>query len=282
MPDSTSRSTLRGLFHLSHGRTGACVHARWQGRNTRLEWSRRQDLWLDARRGDSRNMGELIFLSVHQSADFAGMRRYHKTGETAFTGATSLRQAGILLWVIKSSMAALVISRPAVPIDVGAPARLWIARIMVNWGLISIATLFVRGAAGAYTLRFLLRIAQAGFFPGVIYYLGLWYRSTHRTKAIAGFAAAVPVTGFVGGPLSGAIMALDGAHGLAGWQWIFLPEGRPAVLLGVLVSSLLILSIGLSRRAGSRSESATGWPRRWRMSSRPLLPFLAQVFWQPS
>ena len=114
-------------------------------------------------------------------------------------------------------------------------ARLWISRIMVTWGLISAGMLFVRTPATFYLLRFLLGVAEAGFFPGVIYYLSLWYPTAHRARAIAAFMTAVPVTGLIGGPLSGALLELDGLHGLAGWQWLFLLEGLPAVILGTSV-----------------------------------------------
>jgi ACS family tartrate transporter-like MFS transporter len=114
-------------------------------------------------------------------------------------------------------------------------ARLWISRIMVTWGLISTGLMFVRSPATFYLLRFLLGVAEAGFFPGVIYYLSLWYPTAHRARAIAAFMTAVPVTGLIGGPLSGALLELDGLHGLAGWQWLFLLEGLPAVILGTSV-----------------------------------------------
>ena len=114
-------------------------------------------------------------------------------------------------------------------------ARIWIARIMVTWGLISTGLMFVRTPVAFYLLRFLLGAAEAGFFPGVIYYLSLWYPTAQRARAIAAFMTAVPVTGLIGGPLSGALLELDGIHGLAGWQWLFLVEGLPAVLLGVSV-----------------------------------------------
>ena len=114
-------------------------------------------------------------------------------------------------------------------------ARLWISRIMVSWGLISAAMMFVRTPAAFYLLRFLLGVAEAGFFPGVIYYLSLWYPLAHRARAIAAFMTAVPVTGLIGAPLSGALLDLGGLHGLAGWQWLFLLEGLPAVIMGTSV-----------------------------------------------
>jgi ACS family tartrate transporter-like MFS transporter len=111
-------------------------------------------------------------------------------------------------------------------------ARLWIARIMVTWGLISAAMMFVRTPPLFYLLRFLLGATEAGFFPGVIYYLSLWYPTAHRARAIAAFMTAVPVTGLIGGPLSGALLGLDGVYALKGWQWLFFLEGLPAVVLG--------------------------------------------------
>jgi MFS transporter, ACS family, tartrate transporter len=114
-------------------------------------------------------------------------------------------------------------------------ARRWIARIMISWGVISAAMMFVRTAPTFYVLRFLLGAAEAGFFPGVVYYLSHWYPEGQRARAIAAFMTAVPVSGVVGGPLSGALLTLNGLFGLAGWQWLFLMEGVPAILLGVTV-----------------------------------------------
>src|SRR5262245_39311048 len=113
-------------------------------------------------------------------------------------------------------------------------ARLWIARIMITWGLISAGMMFVREPIGFCILRFLLGAAEAGFFPGVIYYFSLWYPGAQRARAIAAFMIAIPVTGLVGGPLSGALLGLDGFCGLRGWQWLFLVEGLPAVFLGII------------------------------------------------
>jgi ACS family tartrate transporter-like MFS transporter len=114
-------------------------------------------------------------------------------------------------------------------------ARRWIARIMVSWGAISVAMMFVRTTPTFYMLRFLLGAAEAGFFPGVIYYLSQWYPEAQRARAIAAFMTAVPVSGVIGGPLSGGLLELNGVCGLAGWQWLFLVEGLPAILLGIIV-----------------------------------------------
>jgi MFS transporter, ACS family, tartrate transporter len=114
-------------------------------------------------------------------------------------------------------------------------ARLWIARIMVTWGLLASAMMFVRTPASFYGLRFALGVAEAGFFPGIIYYLSQWYPAPTRGRAIALFMTGIPFSGIVGGPLSGALLGLNGKLGLAGWQWLFLIEGLPSILLGVLV-----------------------------------------------
>ncbi len=95
--------------------------------------------------------------------------------------------------------------------------------------------MFVQTTLTFYVLRFLLGAAEAGFFPGMIYYLSLWYPEAQRARAIAAFMTAVPVSGVIGGLLSGALLELHGTFGLAGWQWLFLVEGVPAVLLGVIV-----------------------------------------------
>jgi MFS family permease len=123
-------------------------------------------------------------------------------------------------------------------------ARMWIARIMISWGVISACMIFVKGQWSFYGMRFLLGLAEAGFFPGVIFYLTLWYPSKLRSTRTAWFVAAIAVSGVVGNPISGWIMdSLSGAAGLAGWQWLFLSEGIPSVLVGFLVIFYLESSI---------------------------------------
>jgi MFS transporter, ACS family, tartrate transporter len=114
-------------------------------------------------------------------------------------------------------------------------ARLWIARIMITWGLVSVAMLLVNGPTSFYVLRFLLGVAEAGFLPGIIYYLGNWYPSAARARAVSWFMLGIPLSAVIGSPLGGLILGLDGWHGFAGWQWLFLLEGLPAVLLGFVV-----------------------------------------------
>ena len=118
-------------------------------------------------------------------------------------------------------------------------ARLWIARIMITWGLLAAAMMLVRTAGQFYVLRFLLGVAEAGFFPGVVFYLGSWFPAASRARAIAAFMVGIPLSGVIGGPLSGALLGLNGKLGLAGWQWLFLVEGLPAVLLAFVVLCFL-------------------------------------------
>jgi MFS family permease len=123
-------------------------------------------------------------------------------------------------------------------------ARMWIARIMISWGVISACMIFVKGQWSFYGLRFLLGLAEAGFFPGVIFYLTLWYPSRFRSTRTAWFVAAIAVSGVVGNPISGWIMdMLSGAMKLAGWQWLFLSEGIPSILIGLVVIFYLDSSI---------------------------------------
>ncbi len=114
-------------------------------------------------------------------------------------------------------------------------ARVWIARIMITWGIVSMAMFLVQGPVSFYILRFLLGVAEAGFFPGMILYLTYWFPARERARAVALFMTAVPIAGVIGSPLSGALLTLDGLAGLAGWQILFLAEGLPAVILGFVV-----------------------------------------------
>ena len=119
-------------------------------------------------------------------------------------------------------------------------ARVWIARIMVSWGVLSACTLLVTTPAQFYVLRLLLGIAEAGFLPGVLYYLTLWFPTHRRGRMIALFMIGLPLSSVIGAPLSGWILeAFDGLQGLRGWQWLYLLEGVPSVLLGLLALRLL-------------------------------------------
>ncbi|UFZ07467.1 MFS transporter [Bradyrhizobium ontarionense] len=113
-------------------------------------------------------------------------------------------------------------------------ASRWIARIMVTWGIISALMALVSGPWSFYALRFLLGVAEAGFFPGIILYLTYWYPAQYRARFLAAFAVAVPVSSVIGAPVSGLLLGLHGAMGLQGWQWLFIIEGIPSIVLGVV------------------------------------------------
>jgi len=118
--------------------------------------------------------------------------------------------------------------------------RRWMARIMVTWGIVSAAMMFATGTKSFYALRLALGLAEAGFFPGMILYLTYWFPPQQRAAAFARFMTAIGVSLVIGGPLSGAIMTgLDRVAGFAGWQWLFLLEGLPAVVLGFVVLAFL-------------------------------------------
>jgi ACS family tartrate transporter-like MFS transporter len=114
-------------------------------------------------------------------------------------------------------------------------ARIWIARVMITWGLISGAMAFVQGSTSFYALRFLLGAAEAGFFPGIILYLSYWFPARQRAAVTAIFMAAAPLSTVLGSPVSGALLEMHGVLGLSGWQWMFIAEAVPAVILGIVV-----------------------------------------------
>ncbi|WP_240074490.1 MFS transporter [Cupriavidus taiwanensis] len=125
-------------------------------------------------------------------------------------------------------------------------ARIWIARIMITWGIISALFLFVKTPTQFYVMRFLLGLAEAGFYPGVILYLTYWYPANRRAKMIALFMSGIPVAGMFGNPLSGWIMdAFNGTHGMSGWQWMFLLEALPALVIGVV--TIFVLRDGIDK-----------------------------------
>jgi MFS transporter, ACS family, tartrate transporter len=118
-------------------------------------------------------------------------------------------------------------------------ARRWIARIMFTWGLLSAATAFIRGEHSFYTIRLLLGASEAGFFPGVIFFLTLWLPFSYRARVVAAFMAAMPVASVIGSPVSGLLTQLNGLAGLKGWQWMFLIEALPALVLTPIVLKVL-------------------------------------------
>jgi D-galactonate transporter len=119
-------------------------------------------------------------------------------------------------------------------------ARVWIARIMVSWGVISMLTMFVTTPTMFYVMRFLLGLAEAGFFPGIILYLTYWYPAHRRGRMTTWFMTAIALSGVIGGPVSGYILkTFNGANGWHGWQWLFLLEGIPSIVVGILVFIVL-------------------------------------------
>ena len=117
--------------------------------------------------------------------------------------------------------------------------RLWIARIMITWGIIATCMSLVTGPHSFYILRFFLGVSEAGFFPGMILYLTFWFPSQERARAVAKFMTATSLAGVIGGPLSSFLLKLEGRSGLHGWQWLFLCEGIPTMLMGVSVLFVL-------------------------------------------
>ncbi|CAD6544033.1 Putative metabolite transport protein NicT [Paraburkholderia hiiakae] len=148
-----------------------------------------------------------------------------KFSDTIYGLGAGLFFAGYILFEVPSN---LILQR------VGA--KLWIARIMITWGILSGATLFVTTPMQFYIVRFLLGVAEAGFLPGVLLYLTQWYPDARRARIVALFMVGLPLSSMIGSPISGWIMRFfDGAHGLGGWQWLFLIEALPSILLGFAI-----------------------------------------------
>ena len=163
-----------------------------------------------------------------------GFAKLQMLGELGFTETIYGRAAGMFFigYFIFEIPSNLILHR------VGA--RIWIARIMVTWGLVSALFVFVRTPVMFYSLRFLLGLAEAGFYPGIILYLTRWYPSPRRARVVALFMIAIPLSGIVGSPLSGWIMdRFASVAGLAGWQWLFLLEAAPSILMGFVVLAYL-------------------------------------------
>src|SRR5262249_27376815 len=153
----------------------------------------------------------------------------HILGEEAYALGAGIFYVGYLLFEVPSNLILLRMG-----------ARAWIARILVSWGLISTAMMFVTGPWSFFLLRVLLGVAEAGFFPGIIYYLSDWFPARVRGGAVANFMIGGVIASMVGNPLSGFILEyLDQVGGLWGWQWVFLLEGLPAVALGFVTLAYL-------------------------------------------
>ena len=138
-------------------------------------------------------------------------------------------------------------------------ARKWLARIMITWGLISACTAFVQGANSLYVIRFILGAAEAGFFPGVLLYLTYWIPSAYRARIVAIFMVAIPAASFISSPVSALLLQMEGVLGMHGWQWLFLLEGLPTVLLGI---GCLVYLTNQPREAKWLSEEQRDWLAR--------------------
>ncbi|HEX3487263.1 MAG TPA: MFS transporter [Micropepsaceae bacterium] len=136
---------------------------------------------------------------------------------------------------------------------IGGPR--WLARIMISWGIASAGMMFVAGANSFYGVRLLIGAAEAGYFPGAMLYLAAFFPPQHRARVMALFAVAIPLSSVVGSPISGALLGLDGALGFRGWQWMFLIEGVPAVLLGLAFLFLLPAELSAASWLTGREKS---------------------------
>ena len=169
----------------------------------------------------------LLFIVNYLDRTNVGMAKLRMLGDTGITEkqyglAAAIFFLGYFIFEVPSN---LIMER------VGA--RIWMTRIMVTWGLISAGMMFVHTATSFYWLRFLLGVAEAGFFPGIVLYLTYWIPSKQRSAVMAAFLTSTAVSGIVGNPLAGVLMKMDGIANLRGWQWLFLLEGIAPVLLGV-------------------------------------------------
>ena len=185
-------------------------------------------------------------------------------------------------------------------------ARLWIGRIMITWGILAMLMMLVRGPASFYGLRFLLGAAEAGFIPGILLYLTYWFPAQRRGKVMAIFLTGIPISGVIGGPVSGWILhAFDKVNGWAGWQWLFLLEGIPALLAGIVALFYLtddipharwldaqeksLLSAAVKAEAGAKQHHAArdafGEPKVWLLAITYaffLMGLYGVSFWLPS
>jgi MFS transporter, ACS family, tartrate transporter len=157
-------------------------------------------------------------------------------------------------------------------------ARRWIARIMITWGFLAGGMALVKGPHSFYAMRLLLGAAEAGFFPGVILYLSYWFPARYRARVIGMFTVAIPVSSFLGSPISAALLGIDGWLGLRGWQWMFILEAAPAVLLGL--ACLTVLSDHPAQAKWLKADR-----RNWLVStidseSREARPVAHSTLWQ--
>lgn len=176
----------------------------------------------------------LLYIVAYIDRINVGFAALQMRGELGFNDAVYGLGAGIFF------AGYLVFQIPSNLILQRVGARRSIAALMIVWGITSSSMLFVRTPSQFYTMRFLLGLAEAGFFPGVIFYMRSWFPASVRARTVAIFMTAGPLSGVIGGPISGALLGLNQKGGLAGWQWLFLIEGLPAIILGVVVLFTLV------------------------------------------
>jgi ACS family tartrate transporter-like MFS transporter len=148
-------------------------------------------------------------------------------------------------------------------------ARIWIARILITWGIVAALTGIVRNEWSFYSIRFLLGLAEAGFYPGIVLYLTWWFPSYYRTRMMGIFQSASVISLFIGPPIGGLLLHLNGFLGLAGWRWLYILEGVPPIIMCFVFYKLLT---GRKAPTGSRLNKGTGWSTGWpprRRSARP-------------
>ncbi|PRX90867.1 MFS transporter [Paraburkholderia sp. BL25I1N1] len=164
------------------------------------------------------------------SVGFAALTMNHDLGlsATQFGWGAGIMFAGYCVFEVPSNLALYRFG-----------ARRWLARIMITWGFFAAATALAVGPKSFYAIRLLLGIGEAGFFPGVIFFLAVWFPASYRTRVLAWFTVSTPLSSLVGGPLSAGLLHMDGVLGLAGWRWMFIVEGLPACVLGFLVLKML-------------------------------------------
>ncbi|MDR5820230.1 MFS transporter [Caballeronia sp. LZ043] len=165
------------------------------------------------------------------SVGFAALTMNHDLGLTAtqFGWGAGIMFAGYCVCEVPSNLALYRFG-----------ARRWLARIMITWGFFAAASALATGPASFYAIRLLLGIGEAGFFPGVIFFLAVWFPASYRTRVLAWFTVSTPLSSLVGAPLSTWLLSMDGVLGLAGWKWMFIAEGLPACVLGFLVLRMLV------------------------------------------
>jgi ACS family tartrate transporter-like MFS transporter len=162
-------------------------------------------------------------------------------------------------------------------------ARVWIARIMITWGLVSGATAFVVGPHSFFIVRFLLGVAEAGFFPGLVLYLSWWFPAAYRARMTGMFMAAMPIAGIIGAPISGLLLGLNGILGLHGWQWLFITEALPAIILGFVVYRYLTdrPADAAWLAPAEREWLTTQMEAEWRASEKKNFMSIAKAFLTP-